>query len=106
MENPLENLMLNTLKIKSESSIIQIKDVLKQLEELKDKSGLFILSASASNQSAFELEQLSQGLLTYCLLKTLKEGDVTDENKFLNVSKWFNETENLLSDSKKAYYKF
>jgi len=71
---------------------------MKQLEELKDKSGLFILSASASNQSAFELEQLSQGLLTYCLLKTLKQGDVTDDERFLNVSKWFNETEDLLSE--------
>jgi len=71
---------------------------MKQLEELKDKSGLFILSASASNQSAFELDQLSQGLLTYCLLKTLKEGDVTDEERFLNVNKWFNETEDLLSE--------
>ena len=36
MKNPLENLMLNTLKRKSELAIIEIKDVLKQLEELSN----------------------------------------------------------------------
>jgi uncharacterized caspase-like protein len=36
----------------------------RQIEELGDKSGLFILSASAPNKPAYELPQLGQGILT------------------------------------------
>jgi hypothetical protein len=59
---------------------------------------VFILSASAPNQSAYELPHLGQGMLTYSLLTTLKNNPgVLDEsqngNGFLNVQKWFLETE-------------
>ena len=36
---------------------------IKAIDKLNEKSGLFILSASASNQSAYELGRYSQGLL-------------------------------------------
>lgn len=70
---------------------------IRQIEDLKDKSGMFILAASAANQSAYEMPQYEQGLLTYCLLHTLKNNSgVLDDERFLNVQKWFLESENLL----------
>jgi hypothetical protein len=70
---------------------------IRQVEDLKDKSGMFILTASAANQSAYEMPQYEQGLLTYCLLHTLKNNSaVLDDERFLNVQKWFLETEDLL----------
>lgn len=72
---------------------------IKALEKLNEKSGLFILSASASNQSAYEMGKYSQGLLTYALLKAMKEQpDILDENKFLNVGKWFSAAEKTVTD--------
>ncbi len=70
----------------------------RQIEDLGDKQGVFILSASAPNQSAYELPHLGQGMLTYSLLTTLKNNPgVLDEDKngkgFLNLQKWFLETE-------------
>lgn len=72
---------------------------IKTIEKLNEKSGLFILSASASNQSAYEMGRFSQGLLTYALLKTMKEQpDILDDNKFLNVGKWFAAAEKTVTD--------
>ncbi len=70
----------------------------RQIEDLGDKSGVFILSASAPNQSAYELPHLGQGMLTYSLLTTLKNNpgvldESQDGNGFLNLQKWFLETE-------------
>jgi uncharacterized caspase-like protein/WD40 repeat protein len=73
---------------------------IRQVEDLKDKSGMFILAASAPNQSAYELPQYQQGLLTYCLLSTLKnDPNILDDNKYLNVQKWFLQTESLLKNT-------
>jgi len=67
---------------------------LRQIEDLKDKSGVFILSASAPDQNAYEFPQFEQGLLTYALLKTLKQNpEVLEEGNFLNVSRWFGTVE-------------
>ena len=70
----------------------------RQIEDLGDKSGVFILAASAPNQSAYELPHLGQGMLTYSMLKTLKNNtNLLDEEHdgvgFLNLQKWFLETE-------------
>ncbi len=40
----------------------------RELERLKDRTGMFVLAASESNQKSWEDEQLQQGLLTYSLL--------------------------------------
>lgn len=72
---------------------------IKTIEKLNEKSGLFILSASASNQSAYEMGRFSQGLLTYALLKAMKEQpDILDDNKYLNVGKWFTAAEKTVTD--------
>jgi WD40 repeat protein/uncharacterized caspase-like protein len=72
---------------------------LKAIDKLNERSGLFILSASASNQSAYEMGKLSQGLLTYALLKAMKEQpDILDDNKLLNLSKWFIAAEKTVED--------
>jgi hypothetical protein len=70
---------------------------IRQVEDLKDKSGMFILAGSAPNQSAYELPQYEQGLLTYSLLYVLKNNpEILDDGKFLNVQKWFLESEEYL----------
>ncbi len=71
---------------------------IRQVEDLRDKSGLFILTASAPNQYAYEFPQYNHGLLTYCLLYELKNNPkILDDSKYLNVSKWFLETEEYLN---------
>lgn len=72
---------------------------IKEIEKLNEKSGLFILSASASNQSAYEMDRYSQGLLTYALLKVIKQQpDILEGGKYLNISRWFNAAEKTVSD--------
>ncbi|MFZ4771184.1 MAG: caspase family protein, partial [Ferruginibacter sp.] len=59
---------------------------IKAIDKLNEHSGLFILSASASNQSAYEMGRYSQGLLTYSLLKAIKERpDILEAGKYLDV---------------------
>ncbi len=65
-------------------------DQQRALENLKDKTGIFILSASASGQAARESSLYNQGLLTYSLLSGIKLGGGLKDNKFIDVSKWFN----------------
>jgi WD40 repeat protein len=70
---------------------------IRQVEDLKDKSGMFILAGSAPNQSAYEMPSFQQGLLTYSLLSVLKSNpEVLDDGKYLNVQKWFLESERTL----------
>jgi len=75
---------------------------IKAIDKLNEKSGLFILSASASNQNAYEMGRYSQGLLTYSLLKAIKQQpDILDDGKYLNISRWFNAVEKTVSDLSK-----
>lgn len=85
----------NYLAARDDSKAEQTKAV----EKLNDKSGLFILSASASNQFAYEMGRYSQGLLTYALLKAIKEQpDILEDKRFLNVSRWFNSAEKTVEN--------
>lgn len=75
---------------------------IKAIDKLNEKSGLFILSASASNQSAYEMGRYSQGLLTYSLLKAIKQDPtILEDGKFLNVSRWFNAAEKTVTELSK-----
>jgi WD40 repeat protein/uncharacterized caspase-like protein len=65
-------------------------DQQRALEGLKDKTGTFILSASAPGQSAYETSLYGQGLLTYSLLAGVKLGNGLKNNRFIDVTKWFN----------------
>ena len=60
------------------------------LERLKDRTGTFILTAAASNQAAYETSLYNQGLLTYSLLYSIKTGTALRDNKFVDVTRWFN----------------
>lgn len=63
---------------------------IRSIDKLNERSGLFILAASASSQSAYEMSRYSQGLLTYALLKTIKEDPAILENdRYLSVGPWF-----------------
>lgn len=72
---------------------------IKAIDKLNEKSGLFILSASASDKSAFESQIHSHGYLTYSLLKAIKEQpDILEDGKFLNISRWFNAAGKTVSE--------
>jgi uncharacterized caspase-like protein len=65
--------------------------MIKEIDKLNERSGLFILSASASNKLAFESDKYSHGYLTYSLLKAIKQQpDILEDGKNLNISRWFN----------------
>lgn len=70
----------------------------KSIDKLNEHAGLFILAASASDQSAYEMGRYSQGLLTYALLKAIKEDPAILENdKYLNVEPWFDHARNTVT---------
>lgn len=72
---------------------------IKAIEKLNEQSGLFILSASASNQNAYEMSRYSQGLLTYSLLKAIKQQpDILQDGKYLDVSRWFGAAEKTVGE--------
>jgi WD40 repeat protein/uncharacterized caspase-like protein len=72
---------------------------IRQIDKLNERAGLYVLAASASNQSAYEMSRYNQGLLTYALLKVLKEQpSILEDNKYLNVSGWFNAAQKLVTD--------
>ena len=74
----------------------------KAIDKLNEKSGLFILSASASDQSAYEMGRYSQGLLTYSLLKAIKQQpDILEDGKYLDISRWFNAAEKTVTEISK-----
>ncbi len=65
-------------------------DQQRALESLKDKTGTFILAASAAGQPAYETSLYGQGLLTYSLLSGIKFGNGLRDHKFIDVTRWFN----------------
>ncbi|MFM7757501.1 MAG: caspase family protein, partial [Crocinitomicaceae bacterium] len=76
----------------------------RQLDQLSDRSGLFILSAAAPNKSAYEIPKLEHGLLTYSLLRVLKQNDAIYENdNYVNMTKWFYETSRDLTKLTEEY---
>jgi uncharacterized caspase-like protein len=72
---------------------------IKAIDKLNEKSGLFILSAAASDQNAYESGSYSHGYLTYSLLKAIKQQpDILEDGKYLDVSRWFNAAGKTVSD--------
>lgn len=75
------------LAVRNDDRTQQIKAV----DKLNEKAGLFVLSAAASNQSAYEMGRYAQGLLTYALLRAVKQQpEILENGKYLNLSRWFN----------------
>ncbi len=72
-------------------------DQQRALENLKDITGTYILSASAASQPAYETSLYGQGLLTYGLLSGIKLGEGLKDNKYIDVTKWFNTTKTLVA---------
>jgi WD40 repeat protein/uncharacterized caspase-like protein len=70
----------------------------KQLERLGDKANMTMLSASASDQAAFELPEIGHGLLTYALLNAIQaHSDILDEGRFLEVKPWIFQAERTVN---------
>lgn len=65
--------------------------MIKDIDRLNERSGLFVLSASASSKSSFESDKYEHGYLTYSLLQVIKrQPDILLDGKSLNISRWFN----------------
>ena len=74
-----------------------IYDAIKNFDRMNKISGLFVLAASTSNESAFENETYKHGYLTYSLLKVIKQlSDKLEDGKYLNVIGWFNEAQKIV----------
>jgi WD40 repeat protein len=83
--------LLNNIAVRATDEIERQK----QLDLLADQTGTFILTASAPNKEAYELPEYEHGLLTYSLLRVLKQNDRIyeyDEKDYVNMNKWFYET--------------
>lgn len=61
---------------------------IRSLERLKDRTGMYILSGSASDAVSYEASVYGQGLLTYALLFGMK-GASLRETKFVDVVRLF-----------------
>ena len=61
---------------------------IRSLERMKDRMGLHILAGSAADAVSYEASQYGQGLLTYSLLLGMRGGALR-EDRFVDVSKWF-----------------
>jgi hypothetical protein len=62
---------------------------IKALDRLNSRTGTFILSGAAANQSAYETSIYGQGLLTYSLLYGMKTGTALGESKYVDVDRLF-----------------
>jgi hypothetical protein len=94
--------LLNDVAVRSDKDEEEQRQ--RQLDHLSDRSGLFILSAAAPNKSAYEIPKLEHGLLTYSLLRVLKQNNAIYENEsYVNMTKWFYETSRDLSKLTEEY---
>lgn len=85
----------NYLAARSSDNAEQIKAI----DKLNERSGLFILAASATDQRAYEMGKYNQGILTYALLRSIKEQpDILDQGKYLDVGRWFGTAEKAVTD--------
>jgi WD40 repeat protein len=76
----IEDIMVNTKGISSSQ--------IRALERMKDRTGMFVLAGSTSDQVSYEASQYGQSLLTYSLLSGMK-GQALRENEFVDVAKLF-----------------
>ncbi len=87
----INDLLGNTQPVQSVTGSDDRSQMIKEIDKLNERSGLFILSASASTKLAFESDKYSHGYLTYSLLKAIKQQpDILEDGKYLNISRWFN----------------
>ncbi len=74
-----------------------IYDAIKNFDRMNKLSGLFILAASTSKESALENERYKHGYLTYSLLKVIKQlSDKLEGGRYLNIIGWFNEAQKIV----------
>ena len=71
----------------------------RQLERLGDNANMTMLTASASDQAAFELPEIGHGLLTFALLDAIQgHTDILDEGRFLEVKPWIYQAEKTVNE--------
>lgn len=65
----------------------------RSFEQLKDKSGMYIIAGSADNAVSYESSMFGHGLLTYSLLMGMK-GPGLKENRYVDIFQLFNYASN------------
>lgn len=63
-------------------------DAIRAIERMKDRVGFHVLMGSAADAVSYEAGRYDQGLLTYALLEGMR-GRSLREDKFVDVTKWF-----------------
>lgn len=63
-------------------------DAVRAIERMKDRVGFHVLMGSAADAVSYEASRYNQGLLTYALLEGMRGQSLRDD-KFVDVSKWF-----------------
>ena len=59
-------------------------------ERMRNRAGLFLLSSSTADKESYESSTFGNGLLTYALLSGMRgEGDVLDDEKYIDIVKLF-----------------
>lgn len=72
------------------------------LDRMKNRSGMFILSGSAADQSSLEASPFGHGLLTYSLLQGMSLVASRDADKLLNVQELFQHSKNQVEKLAKS----
>jgi WD40 repeat protein len=72
-------------------------DQLKAIDNLNRQAGLYILAASSSDQSAYEMSTYQHGVLTYSLLQSIKEDSKILNDQFLWINNWFSASASIAS---------
>lgn len=76
--------LASTLGKQSSMSSAQVR----AMENMKDKTGLYVLAGSASDAVSYEASSYGQGILTYSLLFGIK-GPALRDNEFVDIVKLF-----------------
>jgi len=77
----------------------EMSDIRRSWEDMKDRTGAYILAGCAADAVSYESGRYNQGLLTYCLLEAMKANDavwVSDSKSggpYLDVQKWLEAAE-------------
>jgi WD40 repeat protein len=72
-------------------------DQIRAIEFLKDATGSHILMGSAAGAASYEAASYGQGVLTYALLRYMRQGQLPDDGS-LDVVNWFNVAERDVPD--------
>jgi len=82
------------VSIRADNDLLEKSAFEKELYEFGEYSGMVGIAASMDGQTAAENDFLGHGLLTYCLLNTIKKGTGLSHSNLLVFDNWFEASKN------------